>query len=159
MNRTLITIIAAIFAAVSMSTAHAQAAGPQGGPPTGVQNGGAKAGGRAGHAGGGMKKVMTALEKLKLTDQQKSDIKSLSTKAEADVKAIMTKVKGGTETREQAKPEMQAIVKNFRQGLAKILTKDQQKELAATLKQERGGEKGAKGRKNGKGAGTPPPSN
>jgi Spy/CpxP family protein refolding chaperone len=158
MNKTLITIIAAIFAAVSISTANAQAAGPQGGAPT-VQNGGAKAGARAGHAGGGIKRVMTALEKLKLTDQQKTDVKALATKAETDVKAVAAKVKAGTETKEQAKPEMQAIVKTFRQGLAKILTKDQQKELAAELKKERGGAKGAKGGTNGKGAGTPPPSN
>lgn len=150
MNKTLITIIAAVIAAVTISTAHAQAAGPQGGPPTGVQNGGA----RAGHAGGGMKRVMAALEKIKLTDQQKTDVKALATKAESDVKAIAAKVKAGTETKEQAKPEMQAVVKNFRQGLAKILTKDQQKELAAELKKERG----EKGGKNGKGGGTPPPS-
>ena len=153
MNKTLITIIAAIFAAVSMTSAHAQVAGPQGGAPTGVQNGGA-VGARGGHAGGGMKKLTAALEKLNLTDAQKSQVKALTAKTESEVKAIGAKVKAGTETKEQAKPEMQSLVKNFRQSLAKILTKDQQKELAAAMKAERGN----KGRK-GTGTATPPPSN
>ncbi len=152
MKKTLITLIVAAFAALTISSA--QTAGPAGGPPAngpGVQAGG-------GRHGGGMKHMQEAFAKLNLSDKQKEQVKDLFSKSQADRKALMQKIKAGTLTRDQAKPEMQALGKRTRDGIMAILTPEQKKQLAATMKEERKDHKNGKGGKGTK-PGTPPPAN
>jgi Spy/CpxP family protein refolding chaperone len=147
MKKTLLILASVV---VLGGAAIAQVAGPTGGAPTGAVGAG-KAGGHA----GGARAMGSILQKLNLTPAQQTQVKTLEDKMKSDHKALELKVKGGTLTKEQAKPEMQTIRKTFTEGIMKVLTPDQKKQLATLLKEAR--KNRAAGAKPGTST-TPPPT-
>ena len=120
-----------------------QAGGPQGGPQ------GGQPGGRR---GGLVKMDAEILEKLKLTDAQKKQVKELKEKTEAKMKELFAgAAKGGdrSKMREQFKP----VIEGYQAGMKKILTPKQQEEYEKALKEAR--KKMSAGRPGGPGAGGP----
>jgi Spy/CpxP family protein refolding chaperone len=116
-----------------------QAGGPQGGQP-------------GGRRGGLMKMDSEILEKLKLTDAQKKQVKELKEKTEAKMKELFAgAAKGGdrSKMREQFKP----VIEGYQTGMKKILTPKQQEEYEKALKEAR--KKMSAGRPGGPGAGGP----
>jgi len=151
MKKTLVVLLAVASMAVT-AISSAQTAGPQGGAPAVGQ------GQQAGRHGAGAKKLQEALSKLNITDAQKSQIKDIMSKMQAERKDLMGQVKAGKLTKDQARAQMMEKGKASREAIMKILTPEQKKELAATLKADRKGNKGGKAGKGNK-AGSPPPSN
>lgn len=141
-------IVAALFAGATV-TAFAQAAGTNGGqtpPPT---QGGAKQG-KAGKAGKAdpmmlLKRDVEVLEKLSLTDEQKSSVKKLKSETETKLKDLM---KGKTKGDDKAalRGKLKEAVEGYKKGLQDILTPVQfsdyekgMKELARKGKKKDGG--------------------
>jgi Spy/CpxP family protein refolding chaperone len=146
-------VATAVVTAV-VGSAFAQGAGP-GGQSKGQnkgQAGGPQGGQPGGRRGGLMKMDSEILEKLKLTDAQKKQVKELKEKTEAKMKELFAgAAKGGdrSKMREQFKP----VIEGYQTGMKKILTPKQQEEYEKALKEAR--KKMSAGRPGGPGAGGP----
>ncbi|MFO0045296.1 MAG: hypothetical protein ACK53G_07660 [Armatimonadota bacterium] len=146
-------VATAVVTAV-VGSAFAQGAGP-GGQSKGQtkgQAGGPQGGQPGGRRGGLMKMDSEILEKLKLTDAQKKQVKELKEKTEAKMKELFAgAAKGGyrSKKREQFKP----VIEGYQTGMKKILTPKQQEEYEKALKEAR--KKMSAGRPGGPGAGGP----
>ncbi|MFY7881735.1 MAG: hypothetical protein ACOVR6_05520 [Fimbriimonas sp.] len=146
-------VATAVVTAV-VGSAFAQGAGP-GGQSKGQtkgQAGGPQGGQPGGRRGGLMKMDSEILEKLKLTDAQKKQVKELKEKTEAKMKELFASAaKGGdrSKMREQFKP----VIEGYQTGMKKILTPKQQEEYEKALKEAR--KKMSAGRPGGPGAGGP----
>lgn len=146
-------VATAVVTAV-VGSAFAQGAGP-GGQSKGQtkgQAGGPQGGQPGGRRGGLMKMDSEILEKLKLTDAQKKQVKELKEKTEAKMKELFAgAAKGGdrSKMREQFKP----VIEGYQTGMKKILTPMQQEEYEKALKEAR--KKMSAGRPGGPGAGGP----
>ena len=146
-------VATAVVTAV-VGSAFAQGAGP-GGQSKGQtkgQAGGPQGGQPGGRRGGLMKMDSEILEKLKLTDAQKKQVKELKEKTEAKMKELFAgAAKGGdrSKMREQFKP----VIEGYQTGMKKILTPKQQEEYEKALKEAR--KKMSAGRTGGPGAGGP----
>ena len=146
-------VATAVVTAV-VGSAFAQGAGP-GGQSKGQtkgQAGGPQGGQPGGRRGGLMKMDSEILEKLKLTDAQKKQVKELKEKTEAKMKELFAgAAKGGdrSKMREQFKP----VIEGYQAGMQKILTPKQQEEYEKPLKEAR--KKMSAGRPGGPGAGGP----
>ena len=146
-------VATAVVTAV-VGSAFAQGAGP-GGQSKGQtkgQAGGPQGGQPGGRRGGLMKMDSEILEKLKLTDAQKKQVKELKEKTEAKMKELFAgAAKGGdrSKMREQFKP----VIEGYQAGMKKILTPKQQEEYEKALKEAR--KKMSAGRPGGPGAGGP----
>lgn len=158
-------VATAVVTAV-VGSAFAQGAGP-GGQSKGQtkgQAGGPQGGQPGGRRGGLMKMDSEILEKLKLTDAQKKQVKELKEKTEAKMKELFAgAAKGGdrSKMREQFKP----VIEGYQTGMKKILTPKQQEEYEKALKEARkkmgagrpgAGGPGAGGPGAAGGAGAPP---
>ena len=144
-------VATAVVTAV-VGSAFAQGAGP-GGQSKGQtkgQAGGPQGGQPGGRRGGLVKMDAEILEKLKLTDAQKKQVKELKEKTEAKMKELFAgAAKGGdrSKMREQFKP----VIEGYQAGMKKILTPKQQEEYEKALKEAR--KKNGAGRPGGPGAG------
>lgn len=139
MKKILSTLIVVAAAFSVVASASAQAAGLQGGTP------------KAGIAQAKRQQnLLTILNKLNLTGDQKSKIKAQIAKAASEVKAVRADVKAGKITKEDAKTKSKEIRKANQAAIRAILTKDQVKQFTQLMKEARAKNKAAAGAGAGK---------
>ena len=92
-----------------------------------------------GKAGGGMKRLETALEKLNLTPEQKPKVEAVVKEAKAEAK----KISDGTGTPQEKRPQMREVQKKLRDKLTAILTPEQQKQFKEATARKKDGAAGA----------------
>jgi Spy/CpxP family protein refolding chaperone len=88
---------------------------------------------RAGGAGGGdITRLRSALEKLNLSDDQKTKVKELLEDTQTKAKDLREKAQGGDQ---DARDKLRTLVQDARQKLGDILTKDEMEKLKELMQQ------------------------
>jgi Spy/CpxP family protein refolding chaperone len=125
-------ILAASLIALSVSVPAFSA--PEAAAPAAQAQAGKPGKGR-GRAGGGFKRMDTALAKLNLTAEQKPKVDAAIKSAKDEAK----KIREGAGTPEEKRPKMRELQKNLRAKLQAILTPEQQKQLKEATARKRDG--------------------
>lgn len=156
-------LMALAVAVAMIGSAFAQAAGPQGENKGSGQSGakgakGAKRGQQMmGRRGGMMNFDGPVLAQLNLTSAQQSKVKTLKEKLAKEMKTTLEKNRGD---REAMRKSLQAVGKQYRDELAKVLTPAQQKQYKTLMKAEMEKRRKEMGNRPGgaRRPGTPPPA-
>jgi hypothetical protein len=83
------------------------------------------------------KSVEALNAEVTLTEEQKAKVLALATTRATNVDAIRAKYKGQKENKETAKNEIEAVRKEYRQGVKAILTPEQLEKLKAKHKEKK----------------------
>ena len=129
MNKILTTILTLAIAVGITASASAQVAGTT--DQSSKQTEQAKASGKH------RTNLMDILAKLNLSEDQKSKLKDQVAKTTSESADLRSQVKAGKLTKEDAKKKMQELRKSNQTAIRAILTKDQNKQLAALMKEAR----------------------